>query len=457
MQWQGQCGQCGQWNTLREEIVKKSSPASRQTVAEPQMLSQLAFKEETIFPTGIGELDRVLGGGLVTGSVILIGGHPGAGKSTLLLQALSHLANEHRVCYVSGEESPNQLLVHARRLDINQQDIYILAEKSIENILTAAARLSPQVLVVDSIQVMQSSANPTTAGSITQVRECAMQLMEYAKASGCVVIIVGHVTKEGVLAGPKVLEHTVDTSLLLESTEDARYRTLRAQKNRFGTINEIGLFAMTDKGMKQVRNPSAIFLSQNKEPVLGSATALVREGSRSLLVEIQALVDAQVTAYPRRVSVGLDAQRLAILLAVLSCHCSLSFANNNVFINVVGGLRIAEPSTDLPCLLALVSVVTKRFLPPQTASFGEVGLTGEIRPQTYGLERITAAQRHGFEQIILPRANLPPKKVGDIKIIPVQTVADALRACFVGAVRKPDSASKTQSKPPPRQSNKAAH
>jgi len=437
-QWQGQCSQCNEWNTLKAETAK--APLSHK-VPKPQILSQLSFKEETIFPTGISELDRVLGGGMVTGSVILIGGHPGAGKSTLLLQALSHLASQHKVCYVSGEESPNQLLVHAQRLGISQQGIYILAEKAVESILAAATKLAPQVLVVDSIQVIHSNANPASAGGITQVRECAMKLMEYAKSSGCVVIIVGHVTKEGVLAGPKVLEHTVDTSLLLESTEDARYRTLRAQKNRFGTINEIGLFAMTDEGMKQVRNPSAIFQSQNKEPVLGSATALVREGSRSLLVEIQALVDTQVTAYPRRISVGLDPQRVAILLAVLSCHCSLGFANNNVFINVVGGLRIAEPSTDLPCLLALVSVVTKRLLPAQTASFGEVGLTGEIRPQTYGLERIIAAQRHGFEQVILPKANLPRKKINGIKVIPAQTVAEALSICFTDKAKKSASAS----------------
>ena len=434
-QWQGQCAQCNQWNTLKEE-TRGAKPRVNKTAPVPQLLRDIQWTQEIVLPTGIAELDRVLGGGLVAGSIILIGGHPGAGKSTLLLQALSQLACKHKVCYVSGEESLNQILMHAKRLKIQHQDIHILAEKNLESILAAARVLSPQVLVVDSIQVIHSAEHPTAAGGVSQVRECTLKLMEYAKSCGCVVIIIGHVTKEGVLAGPKVLEHTVDTSLLLESTEDTRYRTLRAHKNRFGAINEIGLFAMTENGMRQVRNPSAIFLSRNKEPVLGSATAVVREGSRSLLVEIQALVDTQVTAYPRRVSAGLDAQRVAILLAVLSCHCSLNFTNSNVFINVAGGLRIEETGTDLPCLLALVSIVTKRFLPAQFASFGEVGLNGEIRPQPYGQERIAAAQRHGFTRILVPQSNLPRAKSTGIDITPVQSLSQALSICFSQGKKK---------------------
>lgn len=430
LQWQGRCSHCRQWGSLKE-APRRTTTAKKsiKDVAAPQVLRQVDFKEELRFSTGIAELDGVLGGGLVAGSIILIGGNPGAGKSTLLLQSLGHLATSQRVCYVSGEESLNQLLMHARRLDVHDKDIYVLAEKQLERILAAAARFSPQVLVVDSIQVIYSADQSSMAGGVSQVRECALKLMEYAKSSDCAIIMVGHVTKEGQLAGPNVLEHTVDASLLLESTEDARFRTLRARKNRFGALNEIGLFAMTEEGMKQVRNPSAIFLSQHRGPTLGSSTAIIREGSRSLLVEIQALVDTQVTAYPRRVAVGLDSQRVAILLAVLSCHCSLSFANSNVFVNVVGGLRVEETSTDLPCLLSLVSVLTKRLLPPQFASFGEVGLNGEIRPQSFGEERIAAAQRHGFNRIMIPQANMPRTKAA-AGITGVRTVAEALKLCF---------------------------
>ena len=429
LQWQGRCPHCQEWDSLTK-IVQPVGGPSIEDVPQPQVLRKMDFKEDMRFSTGISEFDRALGGGLVAGSIILIGGNPGTGKSTLLLQALAHLAARFRVCYVSGEESSNQLLMHAHRLGIQDKDIFVLAEKQLERILAAAEEFSPQVLVVDSIQVTYSAAQPSSAGGVSQVRECALRLMEYAKSSDCTVILVGHVTKEGQLAGPNVLEHTVDASLLLESTDDVRFRTLRAQKNRFGALNEIGLFAMTEQGMKPVRNPSAIFLSQQKEPRLGSSTAIVREGSRSLLVEIQALVDTQVTAYPRRIAVGLDSQRLMILLAVLSCHCSLNFTNSNVFVNVVGGLRIEETSTDLPCLLSLVSVLTKRFLPFRSAAFGEVGLNGEIRPQPFGQERIAAAVRHGFKQLIIPQANMPRTKPPEIQLRGVSTVAESLQFCF---------------------------
>ena len=432
LQWQGKCTHCQKWDSLKK-VVRKTETAKKtiKDVPSPQLLHKVKIKDEIRFSTGISEFDRVLGGGLVVGSIILIGGNPGTGKSTLLLQALGHLAPQQRVCYVSGEESLDQLQIHAKRLDIHHQDIFVLAEKRLEYILAAAAQFSPQVLVVDSIQVMYTSDQASMAGGVSQVKECAIRLMEYAKTHACTIILVGHVTKEGQLAGPNVLEHTVDASLLLESTDDVRFRTLRARKNRFGALNEIGLFAMTDKGMKQVKNPSALFLSQQQEPSLGSSTAIIREGSRTLMVEIQALVDTQVTAYPRRIVVGLDMQRVAILLAVLSCHCSLSFANSNVFINVVGGLRVDETSTDLPCLLSLTSVMTKRFLPHHSAAFGEVGLNGEVRPLSFGQERIEAAARHGFSRLIVPQANMPHTRASKIEVIGVKTVAEALGVCFV--------------------------
>ena len=416
--WQGQCSHCGEWNVLEESFStpKKQTPKAG---AAPKLLGAIEVRQDLRFTTGASEFDRVLGGGLVAGSVILIGGNPGAGKSTLLMQALGFLAQDHRVCYVSGEESSAQIVLHARRLGLDKRSIHILAENDLGNILQAMDQLRPQILVIDSIQVMHTGEQSGAAGGVSQVRECSVRLMEYAKSRECSVLIVGHVTKEGSLAGPRVLEHLVDASLLLESTEDTRYRTLRALKNRFGKVNEVGIFAMLDSGLKSVRNSSAIFLSQAREPSPGSVTAVVREGSRPMLVEIQALVDPQVSAYPRQLAVGLDTNRIGLLLAVLGCHCGIAPKNNNVYINVVGGLRVEETATDLPVLLALVSVLKKRPLPARFAAFGELGLNGEIRPSPYGQERIAAAARHGFNQLLVPKANAP----GDQREAQVRTAS----------------------------------
>ena len=439
-QWQGQCATCGAWNSLQEAATKealvsgarggKGLNALPSSFTKPIPISEVKVHKELRFSSGFTEFDRVLGGGLVAGSAILIGGNPGAGKSTLLLQSMASISRAKSVCYVSGEESVNQLVLHSVRLGLSKEQISLLAENQLEKILAACYEMKPQVLVVDSIQTIYSAQQGSMMGGVSQVRECAVRLMEYAKQNNCAVLMVGHVTKEGTLAGPRVLEHIVDASLVLESTDDAKFRTLRAQKNRFGAVNEIGVFAMTDKGIKQVSNPSAIFMSHNTEPALGSATAIIHEGSRQLLVEIQALVDPHTTTNPRRVSVGLDNNRMALLLAVLSCHCSLPLANSNVFLNIVGGLRIEETGTDLACMLALVSVITKRVLPQGFAAFGEIGLTGEIRPSPYGHERIKTAFRQGIKKILIPTANDPKGTLKDKGIIRAATIGEALSAAF---------------------------
>ena len=398
--------------------------------AKPTPLKSIKFREELRFSTGFDEFDRVLGGGLVAGSMILIGGNPGAGKSTLLQQSMAKLSRSKSVCYVSGEESLNQIALHSSRLGTQNENIMLLAESNLEKILAAVVDTKPEVLVVDSIQTIYSTQQGSMMGGVAQVRECAMHLMEYAKKSGCAVFLVGHVTKEGALAGPRVLEHIVDCSLLLESTHDAKYRTLRSYKNRFGPVNEIGVFAMTDTGMKPVANPSAIFMSHHSEPVLGSATAIIHEGSRQLLVEIQALVDSFTTTSPRRISLGLDSNRIALLMGVLSCHCGLQLSNNNVFMNIVGGLRVEETGTDLPCVLALVSIATKKTLPAGFAAFGEIGLTGEIRPAPYGHERVKAAMRQGMKKILIPYANDPKGSIKDTSVLRARNVSEALAIAF---------------------------
>ena len=403
---------------------------SQAAATPPVPLSELKVTEQLRFSSGFSEFDRVLGGGLVSGSVILIGGNPGAGKSTLLLQSMAVLAKTKRVCYVSGEESANQILLHSQRLALGQQKIMLLTENNLEQIFASISQLKPEVLVVDSIQTIYSAQHTATMGGVGQVKECATQLTEYAKKNNCVLLLVGHVTKEGTLAGPRVLEHIVDASLVLESTADAKYRTLRAHKNRFGAVNEIGVLAMTDSGLRQVNNPSAIFMSHNPEAALGSSIAIVHEGSRQLLVEMQALVEDYTTNNPRRVSVGFDANRMALLLAVLSCHCNLSLTSNNVFLNIVGGLKVEDTGTDLPCILALVSIATKRLLPPAFASFGEVGLTGEIRAAPYGHERVKAAIRQGMEKIMIPKANDPKGTLKHKQVIPVGNIGEALAIAF---------------------------
>lgn len=437
--WAGQCAACGGWNTLSEvRLASSSSKTARAgstrhggyagSASPVQTLDQIAVQEQPRMATGSAELDRVLGGGLVAGSAILIGGNPGAGKSTLLLQLLCRLAQEHACLYVTGEESLQQVAMRARRLGLPTDRLQTLSETNIESLLAQAESVKPAVMVVDSIQVMHWPELPSAPGSVGQVRECAALLTRFAKQTGTVLILVGHVTKDGSLAGPKVLEHMIDASIMLDSTDDSRYRTLRSHKNRFGAVNELGVFAMTEQGLREVSNPSAIFLSRGDEIASGSVVMVVWEGTRPLLVEIQALVDANGYGNPRRVAVGLDQNRLAMLLAVLHRHGGLMLGDQDVFVNVVGGVKVTETSADLASLLAMVSSFRNRPLPRDLVVFGEVGLSGEIRPVPSGQERIREAAKHGFRKAIVPAANAPRDNIGDMRIIGVRKLADALDA-----------------------------
>lgn len=436
--WAGQCTACGGWNTL-SEVKLGSSKAVRASGSRRegfagavgggiQTLDQIALQEQARIGTGSAELDRVLGGGLVAGSAVLIGGNPGAGKSTLLLQLLCRLAQQQPCLYVTGEESLQQVAMRARRLGLPTDRLQTLSETNIEALLAVAESCKPAVMVVDSIQVMHWPELPSAPGSVGQVRECAALLTRFAKQTGTVLILVGHVTKDGTLAGPKVLEHMIDTSIMLDSTDDSRYRTLRSHKNRFGAVNELGVFAMTEQGLREVNNPSAIFLSRSDEIASGSAVMVVWEGTRPLLVEIQALVDANAFGNPRRVAVGLDQNRLAMLLAVLHRHGGLQLGDQDVFVNVVGGVKVTETSADLASLLAMVSSFRNRPLPRDMVVFGEVGLSGEIRPVPSGQERIREAAKHGFRTAIVPAANMPREALGDMRIIGVKKLSEALDA-----------------------------
>jgi len=439
--WQGQCGECHAWNTLSE--IRLSAPAGKTaaggrsarragfagTTSAVQKLADVAVIDLPRLESGFEEFDRVLGGGLVPGSSILIGGHPGAGKSTLLLQALCRLATRHTALYVTGEESPEQIAMRAKRLGLPADQLQLLAETDVDVILTSAEALNPTILVVDSIQVVHSETLTSAPGSVSQVRDCAAQLTRYAKQTGTVLILVGHVTKDGSLAGPKVLEHMIDCSILLEGDHDSRYRTLRGQKNRFGAVNELGIFAMTDGGLKEVSNPSAIFLDRSEHTAPGTTVVVVWEGTRPLLVEIQALVDDSSLGNPRRVTVGFEQNRLAMLLAVLHRHGGIHVGDQDVFANVVGGVRVMETSADLALLLAVVSSLRNRALPRDWVVFGEVGLSGEIRPVASGQERLAEAAKHGFKVAIVPKSNAPKKPIPNLKVIPVARLSEALDAC----------------------------
>jgi len=436
--WQGQCKDCGAWNTLTE-ITLSSSPAAAKDVRfqgyagavssqKMQTLDQINLEDLPRIRCGAGEFDRVLGGGLVHGSAILIGGHPGAGKSTLLLQTMCYLAESMPALYVTGEESLQQVAMRARRLGLPTNKLNMLSETSVEAICAQAELLKPKVLVVDSIQVAHTEDVSSAPGSVSQVRECAAYLTRYAKQTGTVLFLVGHVTKDGSLAGPKVLEHMIDCSILLEGSEDSRFRTLRGQKNRFGAVNELGVFAMTEQGLKEVKNPSAIFLSRTEEPASGSLVMVVWEGTRPLLVEIQALVDDSQLGNPRRVAVGLEQNRLAMLLAVLHRHGGLQVGDQDVFVNVVGGVKVLETSADMALLLAIVSSFRDRPLPQDLVVFGEVGLSGEIRPVPSGQERIQEAYKHGFKRAIVPIANVPKGGISGMEIIGVSKLVEALEA-----------------------------
>jgi DNA repair protein RadA/Sms len=435
--WQGQCNECREWNTLTEIVIEnsptKSVPASRNgfsgiTAAKVEVLNEIDLAALPRFSSGFKELDRVLGGGIVPGSAILIGGSPGAGKSTLLLQVMCLLAKTKSTLYVTGEESLQQVAMRAKRLQLPDDRLKLLAETNIDTICQLALQHKPTIMVIDSIQVMHMSDIQSAPGGVSQVRESAAALTRFAKQHHIAMFLVGHVTKDGSLAGPKVLEHCIDCSIMLEGESGSRFRTLRGTKNRFGAVNELGVFGMTEKGMKEVSNPSAIFLNREDEASPGSIVMTIWEGTRPLLVEIQALVDYSQMSNPRRVAVGVDQNRLAMLLAVMHRHGNVQMNDQDVFVNVVGGVKITETGADLAVLLAMVSSFRNYTLSKELIAFGEVGLSGEIRPVPNGLDRITEAAKHGFKRAIVPKANMPKHKIAGIEVVPVSRLAEALEA-----------------------------
>ena len=436
--WQGQCPECGQWNTVQEIRLAsaKSSRAATKTVgyagaaSEIKTLSSIDLEEQPRFSSGIGEFDRVLGGGLVPGSAILVGGHPGAGKSTLLLQTMCHLAGQIPALYITGEESLQQVTMRARRLGLTADALQMFSETSVEIIEQTVQATQPKVIVVDSIQVMFSESIESAPGSVSQVRECAARLTRLAKQTGMVLFLVGHVTKEGAIAGPKVLEHMIDCSIMLEGSSDTRYRTLRGIKNRFGAVNELGVFAMQERGLIEVKNPSAIFLNRGEEASPGSSVTVLWEGTRPLLVELQALVDESQGSFPKRVALGLDQNRLSMLLAVLHRHGGLHCGDQDVFVNLVGGVKTTETSTDLASIAAIVSSLRTVSLPRDVIIFGELGLSGEVRPVPSGQERIQEAAKHGFKKAIVPWGNRPREAASGIEVKAVKSLNEFLQQLF---------------------------
>jgi DNA repair protein RadA/Sms len=432
-QWQGQCPACQAWNTL--ELAASALPLSAARgapagKAASRTVTEVSQQTESRAVSGIGELDRVLGGGLVAGSVILLGGDPGIGKSTLLLQAADALSRDRPVLYASGEESVRQVALRARRLGLDSGTLRLVAETRVEAILEEALAARASVLVVDSIQTMHTELSESSPGSAVQVRESAARLVRFAKDTATTVLIIGHVTKEGLIAGPRILEHMVDTVLYFESDPGSRFRVVRAVKNRFGAANEIGVFAMAEQGLREVRNPSALFLSRPEVSVPGSVVTVAREGSRPLLVELQALVDEAQGMSPRRVAVGFEGGRLALLLAVLHRHGGISTSGQDVFVNVVGGVRIGETAADLPAVLAVLSSLRNRPVANDTVCFGELGLTGEIRPVPFGEERLREAAKQGFKRALVPSANAPRRPVEGIEVTGVARLEQALAAAF---------------------------
>src|SRR5918999_4582113 len=424
LQWFGSCPSCGTAGTLTETLSERGG--SKGVRAGPSVaLSEVQPKNLERIPTGIGELDRALGGGLVAGQVVLLGGDPGIGKSTLLLQALSTLSGP--VLYLTGEESVEQVALRARRLSLEEGNVRLLAETQLERVLAALDAARPRVAVIDSIQTLWSEGLQSAPGSVAQVRECAAQLTRHAKRDGIALFIVGHVTKEGAIAGPRVLEHIVDTVLYFEGDPHSSFRLVRAVKNRFGAVNELGVFAMTDKGLKGVSNPSRLFLSTHEKPVAGACVLATLEGTRPLLVEIQALVDAAHSPNPRRLSVGLEQNRLAMLLAVLHRHAGIASWEQDVFVNAVGGVRIGEPAADLAVCLAVVSFFSDKPIPAKVVALGEVGLAGEVRPAARGQERLREAAKLGFERAIIPKSNLPKTKIAGLELLAVERIDQAVR------------------------------
>jgi DNA repair protein RadA/Sms len=430
--WQGQCAACGEWNTLVAEILtenpRKSTQAKLAQKNASSSLAALGLVESLRLSTGSGELDRVLGGGLVRGSVTLIGGDPGIGKSTLMLQAAAALNASGAVLYATGEESVQQVALRARRLGLEAATARLLAETCVQDIVAAASTLTAQVLIVDSIQTMHSDRVEAAPGAVSQLRECTAELVRFAKSSGTAVLLVGHVTKEGQIAGPRVLEHMVDTVLYFESDTGSRYRVLRSVKNRFGAANEIGVFAMVEQGLREVTNPSAIFLSRHAQPVPGSVITVMREGTRSLLIEVQVLADEALSANPRRVAVGIDGNRLTMLLAVAHRHGGLLLHGQDVFANVVGGVRLAETAGDLAIVMAARSSLNNSPVPGSLIVFGELGLAGEIRPVPFGEERLREAAKHGFRTALVPEANVPKRPPEGMSVRGVARLNQALEA-----------------------------
>ena len=433
LKWQGQCPQCGEWNSLEQRLMPRVGTAARPAVTTGKGVNIAPSRLEVAgtdarFSTGLAELDRVLGGGIVPGSVSLIGGDPGIGKSTLLLQVAARAAPGRPLLYATGEESLGQVSMRARRLGLESASLSVLAETDLEVILEAAQAAKAALLIVDSIQTVQFAGLGASAGAVTQLKECTAQLVRFAKSTGIAVVIIGHVTKEGAIAGPRVLEHLVDAVLYFESEAGSRFRIVRAVKNRFGAANELAFFVMGEEGLKEVRNPSAIFLARAAEPAPGSIVMVARDSGRPLLIELQALVDRMRFGAPRRVAQGLDANRLAMLLAILSRHAGVSLQEHDVFANVVGGLALGETATDLPLVLALTSSLRDRPLPQTLVAFGEVGLTGEVRPVAYGEERLREAAKQGFKVAVVPQGNVPRKAIEGLAVRGVSRVAEAIAA-----------------------------
>ncbi|MDB6012417.1 MAG: replication and repair protein RadA [Gammaproteobacteria bacterium] len=428
--WQGQCPHCDEWNTLEAGIATRTKPAATGPTPIPRPLDSTLGAGPQRLSCGQDELDRVFGAGIVPGSVTLLGGDPGIGKSTLLLQVAAHVAASHSVLYASGEESVSQVGMRAQRLGLSAASLSCVADNDLQAIIALANERKVALLVVDSIQTVQSAGVAGSAGGVAQLRECTAELVRFAKSTATAVVIIGHVTKEGMIAGPRMLEHLVDTVLYFESEAGSRYRIVRATKNRFGAVNELGFFAMTEGGLKEVRNPSAIFLSRAPEPAAGSIVTVTREGGRPLLIELQALVDRMRFGAPRRIAQGLDSNRVAMLLAVLNRHAGVSLQEHDVFVNVVGGIEIGETGWDLPVVIALASSLSDRTVPNSLISFGEIGLTGEVRPVAYGEERLKEAQKQGFKLAIVPKENAPRKPLQGLDVVPVGRVGEALEAAF---------------------------
>ncbi|SFV86267.1 DNA repair protein RadA [hydrothermal vent metagenome] len=429
-QWGGQCLECKAWNALEEIVLSKvtsSKPESLQDLppSKVQKLSEIKLESKPRLTTGLTELDRTLGGGLVDGSVVLIGGDPGIGKSTLILQAMATINKDNTALYVSGEESAQQVSDRAVRLGI-KEDVLLLNETHLEKIIKLAKEIQPKVIVIDSIQTMVTDGSTSAPGSVTQVRDCAAQLTQYAKQTNTILFLIGHVTKGGALAGPRILEHIVDCVLYFEGDAGGRYRIIRAVKNRFGAVNEISVFAMGETGLKQVENPSAIFLSNQSKPLPGSMVMVTREATRPLMIELQALVD-QANGNPKRVCVGLDQNRLALQLAILHKHGGIATFDQDVFVNVVGGIKVGETASDLVVMLTIMSSLRNKIIPNDWIAFGEVGLTGEVRPVYNAAERLAEAQKHGFKTAIIPKANTPKKAIKGIKVVPVEYLYQALQ------------------------------